>query len=63
VLLTACGGVVAVYRRARRDAASVGHRRPRLRGLVVEIDVANASYPTGSVTAYIKHADGNVAPV
>ena len=32
-------------------------------GLSWRIYVANASYPTGSVTAYIKHADGNVAPV
>ena len=28
-----------------------------------KIYVANASYPTGSVTVYSKHADGNVAPV
>lgn len=28
-----------------------------------KIYVANASYPTGSLTVYAKHADGNVAPV
>ncbi len=28
-----------------------------------KIYVANAPYPTGSVTVYTKHADGNVAPV
>ena len=32
-------------------------------GMSSKIYVTNASYPTGSVTVYTKHADGNVAPV
>jgi sugar lactone lactonase YvrE len=63
VLLTACGGSwPPIGAPGAMPQASASADRVYA-GMSWKIYVANASYPTGSVTVYTKHADGNVAPV